>query len=148
MSFQELTGQTFGPSDPQTVSQAQVNAFADATGDDQWLHVDAERAAKESPYKQTVAHGMLTLSLAPALVMALLPLGNALVINYGLDKVRFPAPLPVGSSVELWATVTEVKEVGAGEQLTVDVRLESKEQQKPVCVARYLFIVGNGSEKY
>ena len=139
--MQELTGQTFGPSDPQTILQTQVNAFAEATGDHQWLHTDVGRAERESPYGQTVAHGMLTLSLAPALVMALLPLGDALVVNYGLDKVRFPAPLPVGSQVRLWAVVAETKEVGSGVQLTVDVRLESPTQQKPVCVARYLFVV-------
>lgn len=146
MSFQELTGQTFGPSDPQTVSQTQVEAFADATGDHQWLHVDVARAERESPYKQTVAHGMLTLSLAPALVMAMLPLEGALVINYGLDKVRFPAPLLVGSQVRLWAGVAGVKSVGLGVQLMVDVRLETPAQEKPVCVARYLFVVQEGSE--
>lgn len=139
--FQELTGQMFGPSDWQTVSQAQVDTFAAATGDHQWLHVDPERARIASPYGRTVAHGMLTLSLAPALVMTLLPLGDALVINYGLDRVRFPAPLLVGSQVRLWAELSEVKSVGPGVQLTVDVRLQSKEQEKPVCVARYLFVV-------
>lgn len=140
----ELTGRTFGPSDPQTVSQTQVDAFAAATGDHQWLHVDVARAERESPYKQTVAHGMLTLSLAPALVIAMLPLGGAPVINYGLDKVRFPAPLLVGSQVRLWAVVVGAKEVGSGVQLTVDVRLESSDQEKPVCVARYLFVVRDG----
>lgn len=84
---------------------------------------------------------MLTLSLAPALVMALLPLEDALVINYGLDRVRFPAPLLVGSQVRLWAELLEVKPGTSGAQLTVDVRLESRDQEKPVCVARYLFIV-------
>ncbi len=141
--LQELTGRTFGPSDPHTISQPQVDAFAEATGDHQWLHTDVRRAERESPYGQTVAHGMLTLSLAPALVMALLPLGDALVINYGLDRVRFPAPLPVGSQVRLWAEVAGAKEVGSGVQLTVDVRLESPTQQKPVCVARYLFVVSS-----
>lgn len=146
--FRQMVGQTFGPSDWQTVSQAQVDTFAAATGDHQWLHVDSERAKTESPYGRTVAHGMLTLSLAPALVMTLLPLGDALVINYGLDKVRFPAPLFVGAQVRLWATLGEVKCVSPGVQLTVDVRLQSKDQEKPVCVARYLFVVGNGPEKH
>ena len=141
MDFQELVGQTFGPSDWQTVSQARVDAFADATGDHQWLHVDVKRAEQASPYRQTVAHGLLTLSLAPGLVMALLPLRNALVVNYGLDKVRFPAPLLVGSQVRLWAEVADVQTVGSGVRLTVDVRLESHDQGKPVCVARYLFVV-------
>lgn len=84
---------------------------------------------------------MLALSLTSALVMALLPLGDAFVISYGLDRVRFPAPLLVGSQVRLWAELREIKPGTSAAQLTVDVRLESRDQEKSVCAARYLFIV-------
>jgi acyl dehydratase len=122
-----------------TVDQAQINAFADATGDHQWIHVDPERAA-DGPFGRTVAHGYLTLSLAPMLLWEIMQVdGASVVVNYGLNRVRFPAPLPVGSSVRASVDCMDVEQVRGGKQVTLLFTVEVEGYDKPCCVAEILF---------
>src|SRR5580700_11867219 len=117
-------GEHLGYSDWLEVTQDRVNQFADATGDHQWIHVDPERA-KSGPFGGPIAHGFLTLSLIPALLPEVLAVsGISMGVNYGTNKVRFPAPVPVGSDLRLGATLAEVDEVQGGVQGTLDVVLE------------------------
>lgn len=121
------------------VGQDRIATFADATDDHQWIHVDAGRSARESPFGTTVAHGFLTLSLLPSLVADVLDFtGAKLVVNYGLNKVRFPAPLPSGSRVRAAIVLAALDEEGGGTQLTLDVTVEREGGTKPVCVAEFL----------
>lgn len=130
-------GQTLGPGPWHDITQSRVQTFAEAAGDFQWLHLDRERTQAESPYKQTVAHGYLTLSLATMLMSELFDLPDAgLQLNYGLGRVRFPAPVLVGSRVRLSAVLEEVREVEGGVQLTFNLTFENDRQTKPVCVAQ------------
>lgn len=125
------------------VDQQRINQFADATGDHQWIHVDPERAKRESPYKDTIAHGFLTLSLLPALSREVeggaspFP-GVKLAVNYGLNKVRFPAPVKVNSRVRSRSRLKDVEEVAGGLQLVREVTVEVQGQDKPCCVAETL----------
>ncbi len=131
-----LSGKELGPSRSVLVDQAMIDRFAAATLDDQWIHTDPARAAADSPFGGTVAHGMLTLSLAPRLALELLDLLDArLVINYGLNRVRFPAPLPAGSTVSLTLQVTELQEVSGGVRATVSCSLMAAGASRPNCVA-------------
>jgi len=110
-----LIGQEVGPSEWRTVTQEDIDAFAELTGDDQWIHVDVERAKKESPFGTTVAHGNLTLSLIDGFRVGMIESsGFALGVNYGWNKVRFPAPVPAGSRVRALAEVVSVDAVGGG----------------------------------
>lgn len=121
------------------VTQARIATFADATDDHQWIHVDEARAARESPFGTTVAHGFLTLSLLPSLLADVLDFSDAkLVVNYGLNKVRFPAPLPSGSRVRAVIVLAALGEEGGAAQLTLDVTVEREGGTKPVCVAEFL----------
>jgi acyl dehydratase len=121
--------------DWQLVTQDDIDAFAHATGDHQWIHVDPERAAL-GPFGTTIAHGLYTLSLAPTLLADLWPLDAFdAVINYGFDRVRFPAPLPVGSHVRMSASLREATSVANGSQVLVDLAFERRGSDKPVCVA-------------
>jgi len=134
-----LKGQEIGVSDWFEVTQDRVNIFADATGDHQWIHLDAERAAAESPYGGPIAHGFLTLSLfVPMWSQVLVVTDSTMGINYGLNKVRFPAPVPVGSKVRLTATLVDVEEVKGGLQLVVSGVIEREGSDKPVCVLESL----------
>jgi len=127
-----------GPGPWHEVSQQQVNQFADATGDHQWIHVDPERAAA-GPFGRTIAHGYLTLSRIPALLNELLQVHDAAqAINYGLDRVRFPAPVPVGSRVRLTAVVEQVEPVPSGFQVALAATVECDAGSKPACAARVL----------
>jgi acyl dehydratase len=133
-----LVGQQLGPSDWEEITQERVNLFADATGDHQWIHVDPERAAA-GPYHGTIAHGYLTLSLIPYLMPKILKIeGFSTGINYGCDRVRFPAPVPVGGKLRCAATVEAVSDVPNGVQLTFTVTLQAEGQSKPSCVATTL----------
>ncbi|OBF25392.1 MaoC family dehydratase [Mycobacterium sp. ACS4331] len=142
--LQAAEGQELGTSDWLTITQEAVNQFADATGDHQWIHVDPERAAK-GPFGQTIAHGFMTLSLVPVVMHQIFSVeGIKLAINYGLNKVRFPSPVPVGSKVRGTATLQKVEDLGNGAlQLTVATRFEVEGSDKPACVAesilRYMF---------
>ena len=134
-------GEEIGTSDWLTVDQDRVNAFADATGDHQWIHVDVERAAN-GPFGGTIAHGYLTLSLIPlfsAQIFALETPGARL--NYGVNKVRFPTPVRVGSRVRATATLAEVTDVPAGKQMVTRYVLEIEGQDKPACVAETVVLL-------
>ncbi|MFH8345661.1 MaoC family dehydratase [Streptomyces sp. NPDC018045] len=131
-------GEDLGTSDWLEIDQKQIDLFADATGDHQWIHVDPERAAS-GPFGTTIAHGYLTLALLPALVPQLLRVDNVTMgINYGVDKVRFPAPVPVGSRLRATARIAGVTEVSGGVQLATTVTVEREGGEKPVCVAETL----------
>jgi len=139
-SLQARVGQEIRVSDWLDVTQERINAFAEATGDHQWIHVDRERAARESPWKTTIAHGYLTLSLYPllrGLVDERKPLfpGIKQVINYGLDKLRFPNAVRSGSRVRARCVLLKVEEVAGGLQMTEQYTVEIEGQPKPACVA-------------
>jgi acyl dehydratase len=138
-------GTELGVTDWHEVTQAEVDAFADATGDHQWIHVDPERAGR-SPLGGTIAHGLFTLSLAPAMTSALLSFeGFAFALNYGYNRVRFPAPLPVGSRVRMRATLAAVEDIAGGAQITIVQTFEREGGDKPVCVAESLARVYEGA---
>jgi acyl dehydratase len=138
-------GIELGVSGWREVTQAEVDAFAAATGDHQWIHVDPERAA-QSPLGGTIAHGLYTLSLAPALTSELLSFeGFAFALNYGYNRVRFPAALPVGSRVRMRATLAAVDDIPGGAQITIVQTFECEGTEKPVCVAESLARVYVGS---
>ena len=142
--LREAAGETLGTSDWHEVTQDDINAFADVTGDHQWIHVDSERA-KQTPFGGTIAHGYYTLSLAPRFTEQVMALdGFAFAINYGLNKVRFPAPLPVGSKVRMHAKLSQLEPVPGGAQLTVEVTFEREGGDKPVCVAETVARVYEG----
>src|SRR6476646_6907519 len=128
-------GEHLGYSDWVEITQDQVNRFADATGDHQWIHVDVERA-KAGPFGGPIAHGYLTLSLGPVLLPQIMRVnGVAMGVNYGTNKVRFPSPVPVGSKLRLGATLTGVEDVAGGAQLTIALVFEMEGASKPACVA-------------
>jgi acyl dehydratase len=130
-----LKGQQLGVSEWFEITQQRVNTFADATDDHQWIHVDVERASRQSPFGGPIGHGFLTLSLfVPMWSQVLIVTDAAMVVNYGLNKVRFPAPVPVGSKVRLTATLVDVAEVNGGLQLTAGGVIEREGGDKPVCV--------------
>lgn len=133
-----LAGEQVGATDWMPVTQDQVDRFAEATGDDQWIHVDRERAA-EGPFGGTIAHGFLTLSLIPVVLTTVLDVrGFTMGVNYGLDKVRFPAPVPVGAKVRGVVAIDEVTEVAGGVQTAYTITFEIDGADKPACVARFL----------
>jgi acyl dehydratase len=132
-----LIGKEIGPGEWRDVTQADIDAFADLSGDHQWIHTDAERAKKESPFGTTVAHGNLTLSMIDGFRLDLISsTGFALGVNYGWNKVRFPAPVPAGSRVRAKAEVVSVDEVGGGWwQVVTRFTVEVEDSEKPACVA-------------
>jgi acyl dehydratase len=133
--LRELAGQHAGFTEWQTMEQDRVNRFADATDDHQWIHVDVERA-KESPFGGTIAHGYLTLSLVAPLMGELVKVTDSSTgLNYGLDRVRFPAPLPVGARFRGGAELLEVTEIAGGLQMKVRVTIEVEGSEKPAMVA-------------
>jgi acyl dehydratase len=138
--LQTLTGRDLGHSSWLEITQDRLNTFADATGDHQWIHVDPERA-RSGPFHGTIAHGYLTLSLVIPLFSELLEIrGIRMGINYGLDKVRFPHPVPVGSKIRLAARVAGVEPVaGDGVQMALDFTVEIDGVEKPACVARAIY---------
>jgi len=137
----EKVGEHLGYSEYLTIDQARVNLFADATGDHQWIHVDPERAERESPFGGPIAHGYLTLSLIPDLASQILTVeGVTMGVNYGCEKVRFPSPVPVGSEVRMGAELKSVDKVSEGTyQATLAFSLEVRDAAKPSCVAEVLF---------
>jgi len=133
-----LVGQHLGYSSYLTVTQEQVNLFAEATGDHQWIHVDAERA-KDGPFGTTIGHGYLTLSLLPTASYEVVPRQGGMGINYGLNRVRFPAPVPVDSRLRATFEIKEVEEIAGGGQVTMTATVEREGGDKPVCVADLVF---------
>ena len=140
-SLEELAaclGQEVGTSDWITITQPQIDAFAEATGDRQWIHVDPVRAAA-GPFGTTIAHGFLTLSLLPQMADSAIALGGVRMgVNYGLNKVRFPAPVPVGSRLRGRFRLTAFEPIEGGAQITMEVTMEREGSAKPVCVAESL----------
>jgi len=137
--LKQLVGQHLGYSDYVEITQEQVNLFADATGDHQWIHVDPERA-KQGPFGGPIAHGYLTLSLAPALLPQILQVqGISMGVNYGTEKVRFPSPVPVGSKLRAGAELQSVDDVAGGAQVTMNVTFEVEGAPKPSCVATVVY---------
>lgn len=128
-----------------TIDQARIDAFASATGDLQWIHTDPERASRESPYGTTIAHGYLTLSLLPFLTGSNAPgsfernyPGMRMRVNYGLDRVRFPAPVKAGSSIRARTTVRQVEKIGDAVQFTYQYTVDIQGSDRPACVAEFL----------
>ncbi len=131
-----LVGKHLGYSEWVVVDQERIDRFADATEDHQWIHVDPERARK-GPFGATIAHGYLTLSLVPYLLAQIVRVeGVAMGVNYGCNKVRFPAPVPVGSEVRAGAAVASAEEVPGGVQVVLDVTIEVRGAEKPSCAAQ------------
>jgi acyl dehydratase len=143
-SFEEIekaTGEEIGTSDWLEIDQDRVDKFADTTGDHQWIHVDVEKA-KAGPFGGTIAHGYLTLSLVPLFGSQIFQLETpGPKLNYGLNKVRFPNPVPVGSRVRAKVTIGEVTDVSAGKQLTLKYVIEIEDQEKPACVAETVVLL-------
>jgi acyl dehydratase len=133
-------GDEYGPSSWIEVPQERIAAFAEATGDHQWIHVEPERA-KDGPFGTTIAHGYLTLSLLPVASYEVVPRDPSvrMGINYGLNRVRFPAPVPVGSRVRATFRVEQVDEADWGAQVTMAATVEREGGDKPVCVAEIVF---------
>jgi acyl dehydratase len=131
-------GEELGVSDWHDVTQEAIDAFADVTGDHQWIHVDPVRA-RQTPFGGTIAHGYYTLALHPMFAAQLLKFeGFAFAVNYGLDRVRFPAPLPVGNRVRMRISLVAVDDVLGGAQITMKLTFEGEGALKPVCVAESL----------
>jgi acyl dehydratase len=138
--LRDLVGQHLGYSDYVEVTQERVNQFAEATGDHQWIHVDVERAKRESPFGGPIAHGYLTLSLGPVLVPQVVRVeGIKMAVNYGCDKVRFPSPVPVGGKVRVGVELIDVSDVQGGVQVKERFTFEVEGADKPACVAENLF---------
>jgi len=134
--MQAEVGKEVAVSDWLTVSQERVNQFAEATGDAQWIHVDVERAKRESPFGGTIAHGFLTLSLLPKFIEEVIELPpGSMSINYGLNKVRFPAPMMVGGRIRGRFTLLSLEKIDKGIQSVWQVTMEREGSDKPVCVA-------------
>jgi len=137
--LKERVGQEVAVTDWLTVSQSRIDSFAEASGDDQWIHVDRERSARESPYGTTVAHGFLTLSLLSRLLRDAIEFrGARLGINYGLNRVRFTGPVPAGSRVRARFRLAALEEIDRGVQITWNVTVEREGEAKPVLVAEWI----------
>jgi len=133
--FVAAKGENLGQSAWHEITQEQVNAFADATGDHQWIHVDLDRAAA-GPFGTTIAHGYLTVSMLPIFMTEIFKIEKLTMgINYGLDRVRFPSPVPVGSKIRADATLTDVKQTHLGSLAHIRIKVEIEGQSKSACVA-------------
>jgi len=138
-SMRRQIGQEIAVSQWIVIDQERINRFAEATDDRQWIHLDAGRAAKESPYGTTIAHGFLTLSMLSLLSRDVLEMeGTTMRVNYGLNRVRFPAAVRAGSSVRARFRLVEIKDFEGGSDLTLAVTMEQKDSEKPCCVAEWI----------
>jgi acyl dehydratase len=138
-TLNDRIGQEITVSDWLEVTQSRIDRFAEATGDNQWIHVDPARAATESPFKTTIAHGFLTLSLLSPLIRDSLQFsGLRMAINYGLNRVRFVSPVPAGARIRARITVQAVEEVTGGFQVTWQVTIEREHGGKPACIVEWL----------
>jgi acyl dehydratase len=138
-ALKELAGREIGVTDWIVVTQERINQFADATGDHQWIHIDRERAERESPYGTTIAHGFLTLSLLSHFIRQVLELrGLRMAINYGLNRVRFPSAVRSGAKARARVTLQSVKDLADGVEATYVVTIETEGSEKPACVAEWL----------
>ncbi len=141
-SIADYVGKTLGPSAWYTITQDQIDGFARATGDHQWIHTDPERAERESPFGGTIAHGYLTLSLAPVLLPQLLRVdGSSRTINYGADKVRLPVPVPAGARVRLGGEIKSVRKVpGGAARVTIALAFHVEGGKRPCCTAEAIYV--------
>ncbi|MHA1730304.1 MAG: MaoC family dehydratase [Promethearchaeota archaeon] len=139
-ALKDYEGKELGVSDWVEVTQEKINMFADATGDHQWIHVDVERAKKESPFGGPIAHGYWTLSVIADLMFQILEVKCKLVVNYGLNRTRFPAPVHVGKRVRGRASLAGVKELGGGNlEVEFNIAVEVEGSEKPACVAAVVY---------
>ena len=135
-------GQEIGVSDWTTIDQARVSGFADVTGDHQWVHVDVERARRELPTKGTIVHGLLALSLIPALARTIADCdGVSRIINYGLNKVRFTQVIPTGAKIRVRAKLLSAERRAGGMQFTHEYRIELEGEERPACMAEMITIL-------
>ena len=141
-SIKDYVDKPLGTTDWVTLPQEQINAFADATGDNQWIHLDVERAARESPFGGTIAHGYLTLALAPRLLSQLLQVENtSRIVNYGIDKMRLPAAVPAGARIRLSAEIKGVRDLpGGGARVVIALQVEVEGTRKPALTARSVYV--------
>ena len=141
-SLPDYEGRDLGFSDWHTFDQSQIDAFAEATGDHQWIHTDVERAEKESPFGATVAHGYLTLALAPVLLPEIVEVGKlSQIVNIGIEKLRLREPVPSGARLRLGAAVKNVRPMkGGAVRLALDVRFEVEGAKRPVCTGELVFV--------
>jgi len=139
-SLREYTGREIGISDWMQVTQERIQQFADSTEDHQWIHLDSERAARESPYGKTIAHGFLTLSLMPHLVRQTIQIRTdaRLTVNYGLNRVRFPAPVREGANIRARISLGFLHEFTDGVEAVFGVSMEAQGETKPCCVAEWI----------
>jgi acyl dehydratase len=139
-ALKDLLGREFAITEWFEVTQERIHQFAEATEDRQWIHLDADRAKKESPYGDTIAHGFLTLSLMSHFSKQALKIKNGvgMIINYGLNRVRFPAPVPAGSKIRARFTLQSLKNVGNASEAVFSVVVEVQSQPKPACVAEWV----------
>ena len=135
----ELVGAELGPTEWREVSQKRIDEFAEATDDPQWIHTDPGRAA-DGPFGTTIAHGFLTLSLCVPMLYELLPPSDGMVVNYGVDRVRFPAPVPSGGRIRGRFRVKSVDTVPQGERALIEATVECDGVEKPVCVAELVVL--------
>ncbi len=138
-AFSALVGSELGPTSWLEVSQGRIDLFAEATDDPQWIHTDPGRAA-EGPFGTTIAHGYLTLSLCVPMLSEVLPRSGGMVVNYGVNRVRFPAAVPSGVRVRGRFRVLSVEEASRGERVTIDALVECEGVEKPVCVAELVLL--------
>jgi acyl dehydratase len=142
-AFRAAEGEELGTGDWMTISQDQINLFADATKDHQWIHVDPERAA-QGPFGGTIAHGYLTVSLLPALAASIYQIeGLTMGVNYGINKLRFPSPVPVDSRVRATATLREVSDIAIGTQAVISFVVEREGGDKPACIADVVYVMAS-----
>jgi acyl dehydratase len=141
-SIKDHAGKVLGTTDWLTITQEQIDTFAKATGDHQWIHVDVERARRESPFKGPIAHGYLTISLAPALLPQLLRIEKVSnTVNYGIDKMRLPNPVPAGSRVRLTAEIKNVRDIrGGAARVTIGLTFHVEGTTKPCCTANAIYV--------
>jgi acyl dehydratase len=139
-ALRDLVGREFAITDWFEVSQERIRQFAEATEDRQWIHLDADRAQKDSPYGTTIAHGFLTLSLLSHFSKQALQIQNGvgMIINYGLNRVRFSAPVPAGSNIRARFTLQSLKDVGNSSEAVFSVVIEVQNQSKPACLAEWV----------
>ena len=139
-ALRDCLGEEISVTDWMEVSQDRINLFAEATGDHQWIHLDVERAQQESPYRKTIGHGFLTLSLLSVLMQQSVGFkgGLTFAINYGLNRVRFPAPVPAGSRVRARVKLHALEDIPGGVQATWAITVENDAGEKPVCVAEWV----------
>ncbi|MBA2423886.1 MAG: MaoC family dehydratase [Actinobacteria bacterium] len=138
-AFSDLLGVELGPTSWLDVSQERIEGFAAATDDAQWIHLDAERAAR-GPFGTTIAHGFLTLSLCVPMLYEVLPRSDGMVVNYGVNRVRFPAAVPSGGRVRGRFRVLAIEDASGGERATIEAGVECEGVEKPVCVAEIVLL--------